>query len=337
MAKQEIAFGLKIDGIEQSIKSVKDLKGAISAMQTEAENADIGSDQYKNAIENIEKLNDKLKEVTQTEKQAAKATEDLAKAEQEAAKETGDLRKQFEVLEDELFLLAGQGKQNTKEFKDLSSEAAKLNAKIDQVNQTIGTGSSGVDKLSGSFGMLSEGFTSMNFDKVKAGFKGIGQAMSAVPLMLLVTGITMLAEKFELFKIIGEAVEKLFYAITDAMGLTSKAAEEQTASMIAGMQKQQDAINGRYDKEIKLSNGASVCLFHFPMQVWHKQHYGSYHLHGHCHGTFQGNGRILDVGLDNYFNLYGRHDFFTEEEVIKLVGSKDIRTFDGHVPRNGEM
>jgi hypothetical protein len=253
---KDIAFKLEIDGVEQSIKSVKDLKEAIKVLQEEAENADLGSDNYKNAIEQIESLSDKLKEVTQTEKQAAQAMENMANAEKEATKETQDLRKQFEVLEDELFLLAGQGKQNTKEFKDLSSEAAKLNAKIDQVNQTIGTGSSGVDKLSGSFGMLSEGFTSMNFDKVKAGFKGIGQAMSAVPLMLLVTGITMLAEKFELFKIIGEAIEKLFYAITDAMGLTSKAAEEQTASIIAGMQQQQDAINGRYDKEIKLSKAA---------------------------------------------------------------------------------
>lgn len=253
---KSIAFGLKIDGVEQSIKSVKDLKNAIKELQDEAENSDIGSEQYKNAIENIEKLNDKLKEVSQTEKQSAQAMEDMANAQKEATKETQDLRKQFEVLEDQLFLLAGQGKQNTKEFRDLSTEAAKLNGKIDQVNQTLGTGASGVDKLSGSFGMLSEGLTSMNFDKVKAGFKGIGQAMSAVPLMLLVTGITMLAEKFELFKIIGEAVEKLFYAITDAMGLTSKAAEEQTAAMLVGMQKQQDAINGRYDKEIKLAKAA---------------------------------------------------------------------------------
>lgn len=254
--KTSIAFGLKIDGIEQSIKSVKDLKSAIKELQDEAENSDLGSEQYKNAIEQIEALNDKLKEVSQTEKQRAQSIEDLAKSEKEAVKETQDLRKQFEVLEDQLFLLAGQGKQNTKEFRDLSAEAAKLNGKIDQVNQTLGTGASGVDKLSGSFGMLSEGLTSMNFDKVKAGFKGIGQAMSAVPLMLLVTGITMLAEKFELFKIIGEAVEKLFYAITDAMGLTSKAAEEQTAAMLVGMQKQQDAINGRYDKEIKLAKAA---------------------------------------------------------------------------------
>jgi hypothetical protein len=205
MANQEIAFGLKIDGIDQTIKSVKDLKGAISAMQTEAENADIGSDQYKNAIENIEKLNDKLKEVTQTEKQAAKATEDLAKAEQEAAKETGDLRKQFEVLEDELFMLAGQGKQNTKEFRDLANEAAGLNKRIELVNQSLEGGAAtksaeGYQMLSGSFTSLKEGILELDFGKVKDGLmqakqgfvmfgQGAKTALSGVKSALLATGI----------------------------------------------------------------------------------------------------------------------------------------------------
>lgn len=254
--KQEIAFGLKIDGVEQSIKSVKDLKSAIKSLQDEAEGADIGSEQYKNAIENIEKLNDKLKEVTQTEKQSVKATEDLAKAEKEAAKETGDLRKQFEVLEDELFMLAGQGKQNTKEFRDLSAEAANLNAKIDEVNQTLGTGSSGIDKLGGSFSMLSEGLTSMNFDKIKTGFKGLGSAMNAVPLMLLVSGITMLMEKFDVFGKITEVITDVIYAFTDAIGLTNKADEKAAAAIVENAQKVQTAKEQQYDAEIKKAQAA---------------------------------------------------------------------------------
>lgn len=205
MAKQEIAFGLKIDGVEQTIKSVKDLKGAISALQAEAETADIGSEQYKNAIENIEKLNDKLKEVTQTEKQAAKATEDLANAEKEAAKETGDLRKQFEVLEDELFMLAGQGKQNTKEFRDLANEAAVLNKRIELVNQSLEGGAAtksaeGYQMLSGSFTSLKEGILELDFGKVKDGLmqakqgfvmfgQGAKSALQGVKGALLATGI----------------------------------------------------------------------------------------------------------------------------------------------------
>jgi len=205
MAKQEIAFGLKIDGVEQTIKSVKDLKGAISAMQAEAETADLGSEQYKNAIENIELLNEKLKEVTQTEKQAAKASEDLANAEKEAAKETGDLRKQFEVLEDELFMLAGQGKQNTKEFRDLANEAAGLNKRIELVNQSLEGGAAtksaeGFQMLSGSLTNIKDGLLELDFGKVKdglmqakQGFMMFGQgaktALSGVKGALLATGI----------------------------------------------------------------------------------------------------------------------------------------------------
>ena len=205
MAKQEIAFGLKIDGVEQTIKSVKDLKGAISSLQAEAETADIGSENYKNAIEQIEQLNEKLKEVTQTEKQAAKASEDLAKAEQEAAKETGDLRKQFEVLEDELFMLAGQGKQNTKEFRDLANEAAGLNKRIELVNQSLEGGAAtksaeGFQMLSGSLTNIKDGLLELDFGKVKdglmqakQGFMMFGQgaktALSGVKGALLATGI----------------------------------------------------------------------------------------------------------------------------------------------------
>lgn len=205
MAKQEIAFGLKIDGVEQTIKSVKDLKGAISSLQNEAENADIGSENYKNAIEQIEQLNEKLKEVTQTEKQAAKASEDLAKAEQEAAKETGDLRKQFEVLEDELFMLAGQGKQNTKEFRDLANEAAGLNKRIELVNQSLEGGAAtksaeGFQMLSGSLTSLKEGILELDFGKVKDGLmqakqgfvmfgQGAKTALQGVKGALLATGI----------------------------------------------------------------------------------------------------------------------------------------------------
>jgi hypothetical protein len=256
MADKDIAFKLEIDGVEQSIKSVKDLKGAIKALQDEAESADIGSENYKNAIENIEKLNDKLQEVTRTEKQAAQAMEDMANAEKEATKETQDLRKQFEVLEDELFLLAGQGKQNTEEFRNLSSEAAKLNAKIDEVNQTLGTGASGIDKLGGSFSMLSEGLTSLNFDKIKTGFKGLSSAMSAIPLMLIVSGITMLMEKFDVFGKITEVITDIIYAFTDAIGLTNKADEKAAAAIVENAQKVQTAKEAQYDTEIKKAQAA---------------------------------------------------------------------------------
>ena len=100
---------------------------------------------------------------------------------------------------------------------------------------------------------------------------------------------------------------------------------------------QLDGVYMKDYKEIKLSNGKSCVLFHFPMSIWHKNQYGAYHLHGHCHGSFQGQGRILDVGIDNAFNVYREHQFFTEEEVIEILEAKKIHVADGHVERQGEM
>lgn len=42
-------------------------------------------------------------------------------------------------------------------------------------------------------------------------------------------------------------------------------------------------------------------LMHFPLMFWHGSHYGSIHLHGHCHGGAQelNKGlRRMDVGVD---------------------------------------
>lgn len=42
-------------------------------------------------------------------------------------------------------------------------------------------------------------------------------------------------------------------------------------------------------------------LMHFPILFWHGSHYGSIHLHGHCHGNAQHHNqglRRMDVGVD---------------------------------------
>lgn len=42
-------------------------------------------------------------------------------------------------------------------------------------------------------------------------------------------------------------------------------------------------------------------MFHFPLLFWHQSHYGSFMMHGHCHGnaqTYNVGKRRMDVGVD---------------------------------------
>ena len=90
-------------------------------------------------------------------------------------------------------------------------------------------------------------------------------------------------------------------------------------------------ISAWYDyKEIKLGD-TSVVLFHFPIASWHKQGYGSYHLHGHCHGNFKdSHGKMLDVGIDSMYNLYGKHGFIDENQIHQIMKEKEVYLADQH-------
>lgn len=54
-----------------------------------------------------------------------------------------------------------------------------------------------------------------------------------------------------------------------------------------------------------------ICVSHYPMLAWNKKSYGSYMLHGHCHGTmndkvlaFDKSMKILDVGVDSVAKIF---------------------------------
>lgn len=89
-------------------------------------------------------------------------------------------------------------------------------------------------------------------------------------------------------------------------------------------------IEAWYDyKEIKIGAHAA-CLFHFPITSWHKQQLGSFHLHGHSHGSFNGQGKILDVGLDTSYFLNNKHGFFSEDDIIDYMKNRELHVADQH-------
>ena len=73
-------------------------------------------------------------------------------------------------------------------------------------------------------------------------------------------------------------------------------------------------------------DGQKIILCHFPFQVWNMQQHGSYHLHGHCHGSLPAIGKRLDVGLDNHPN----HQVFSWQEVREHMDKQAIVIHDHH-------
>ena len=71
-------------------------------------------------------------------------------------------------------------------------------------------------------------------------------------------------------------------------------------------------------KILNLRIGPGIVLCHFPIAVWQGCHRGSYMLHGHSHGRYKGQGKILDVGIDT------RLDFrpYNLEEVHSIMANK---------------
>ena len=41
-----------------------------------------------------------------------------------------------------------------------------------------------------------------------------------------------------------------------------------------------------------------IILCHYSMNTWDSSHYDSWHLFGHSHGTWEGTGKSMDVGVD---------------------------------------
>lgn len=72
-------------------------------------------------------------------------------------------------------------------------------------------------------------------------------------------------------------------------------------------------------------NDQKIVLMHYPIESWDGQHYGSFHLHGHCHGSIKQakNLRRLDVGVDNRTdNLMIPFSF---EYIFEMLSTKSFR------------
>lgn len=111
-----------------------------------------------------------------------------------AANSVKDLRTSLKGLKDELNNVAA----GSAEFKKISNAINETEGKLGDLNDSFNTlTGSGIERTNKSVGLLKEGFFSFDFDKIKLGFKGLGAAMSAIPIFLIIEGLKALWENFD--------------------------------------------------------------------------------------------------------------------------------------------
>lgn len=111
-----------------------------------------------------------------------------------SAQSLGELKKSLK----ELISLQGQVGAGTEDFKKLQKAINDTEGKLGDLNDSFNTlKGSGVERLNGSLGLLKEGFLSVDPGKIGIAFKGLGAAMSAIPIFLLIEGLKYLYDNFE--------------------------------------------------------------------------------------------------------------------------------------------
>lgn len=78
-----------------------------------------------------------------------------------------------------------------------------------------------------------------------------------------------------------------------------------------------DYLEVRYD-------GIKVCMMHYPVAAWNQQGRDSVMLHGHTHGSYEGKGKTVDVGWDNWGKI------ITLKEAVDYCLTKETYCPDHH-------
>lgn len=129
--------------------------------------------------------------------------------------------------------------------KDAAKALADLKDKTEDLTDATQTlKGSGIEKINSSFSQLKEGFSNFDTDKIKTGFKGIGAAMSAIPIFLLIEGLKYLIENFDE---VSQSVKKFFNIASDAEK-NIKALEKATSEL----KKTNEGLVSSLENEIKI-------------------------------------------------------------------------------------
>jgi len=195
-------------------KSYGALKQNIKATKEELLKLDVGSDKF---IETQKELVALEKKRIDVEKQIPSLFQERIKG---AIEETNTLKGlRDEIKKYTAAVIAGE--------EGAAEKLAELKDKLNDVKDATSTFTgSGVEKLNSSMSLLTESLSNFDGDKFKTAMKGIGTAMKAIPIFLIIEGIKLLVENFD-------AVFKFAQSFTDSAKEVKKLTKEYEALQVA--------------------------------------------------------------------------------------------------------
>lgn len=100
----------------------------------------------------------------------------------------------------------------TKGFTEAQKKIQDLQDKLGELSDATKIQGNSVERLSSSFGLLKESIATGDVDKAKLAFSGLGKAMDAIPLFLVIEGVKLLWDNLDKVK---EILIQIFPALDD--------------------------------------------------------------------------------------------------------------------------
>lgn len=188
----------------------------------------------------------------------------------ESATTVKELKTSIKQLKDELSNVSA----GSDEFKKLTKAINETEGKVGDINDQFKTlTGSGVERANSSLGLLKEGFSSFDFEKIKLGLSGVGAAFKAIPIFLIMEGVRYLVENFtelsegsgvlaKALRFVSDiftAVKDAIYEVTDALGLTNSELDKQGDAIKTNAEKLNAALDSqikKFDEQIKVAKAS---------------------------------------------------------------------------------
>jgi len=88
----------------------------------------------------------------------------------------------------------------------------------------------------------------------------------------------------------------------------------------------------------KGAKGPFLACSHYPMRSWNRSQYGSFNLHGHCHGEIEPWYNQMDVGIDNAYKIFGDHRPIELLQIVEIIKetNKGAKGHDYHATHDDQ-